>query len=183
MAFQSDLHTVYPSLHTRASRLAWLAGSLRLGLFGCWKSATELQHVCGPFLQLMTSIRTDEFARHVCRKVVLKTRKRSEFIYQRGWTTSEGEISAVIFSLYFSCLFTMIIRSVYALSFEDRTSMVSHLLESKSLFSSKDTPLLVINEKKKRRIHELLARREVLDNFLQLKFLNLKRVNTFLTPP
>ena len=59
----------------------------------------------------------------------------------------------------------------------------SHLLESKSLFSSKDTPLLVINEKKKRRIHELLLRSEVLDNFLQLKFPNLKRVNTFLPPP
>ena len=58
----------------------------------------------------------------------------------------------------------------------------SHLLESKSLFSSEDTPLLVIDEKKKRRIHELLARSEVLDNFLQLKFPNLKRVNTFLPP-
>ena len=53
----------------------------------------------------------------------------------------------------------------------------SHLLESKSLLSSEDTPQLVINEEKKRRIHELLARSEVLDNFLQLKFPNLKRVN------
>ena len=59
----------------------------------------------------------------------------------------------------------------------------SHLLESKSLFSSEDTPLLVINAEKKRRIYELLARSEVLDNFLQLKFPNLKRVNTFLPPP
>ena len=57
----------------------------------------------------------------------------------------------------------------------------SHLLESKSLFSSEDNPLLVINEEKKRRIHELLARSEVLDNFLQLKFPNLKRVINF--PP
>ena len=40
------------------------------------------------------------------------------------WSTSEGEISAVIFTLYYFCSFTMIIRSVYALSFEDRTSMV-----------------------------------------------------------
>ena len=56
----------------------------------------------------------------------------------------------------------------------------SHLLESKSLFSSEDT-LLVINEEKKRRIHKLLAKSEVLDNFLQLKFPNLKRVNTFLS--
>jgi hypothetical protein len=58
----------------------------------------------------------------------------------------------------------------------------SHLLESKFLFSSEDTPLLVINEEKKRRIHKLLARSEVLDNFLQLKFPNLKRVNTFPSP-
>jgi probable 2-oxoglutarate dehydrogenase E1 component DHKTD1 len=53
-----------------------------------------------------------------------------------------------------------------------------HLLESKFLPSPEDTPLLVINEEKKRRIHELLARSEVFDNFLQLKFPNLKRVNT-----
>ena len=58
----------------------------------------------------------------------------------------------------------------------------SHLLESNSLFSSEDNPLLVINEEKKRRIHELLARSEVLDNFLQLKFPNLKRVITFPPP-
>ena len=57
----------------------------------------------------------------------------------------------------------------------------SHLLESKSL-SSEDT-LLVINEEKKRRIHKLLARSEVLDNFLQLKFPNLKRVNISSPPP
>jgi probable 2-oxoglutarate dehydrogenase E1 component DHKTD1 len=49
----------------------------------------------------------------------------------------------------------------------------SHLLESKSLPSPEDIPLLVINDQKKRRIHELLARSEVLDNFLQLKFPNL----------
>lgn len=51
----------------------------------------------------------------------------------------------------------------------------SHLLESKFLPSLEDIPLLVINDEKKRRIHELLARSEVLDNFLQLKFPNLKR--------
>ncbi|CAA7261195.1 unnamed protein product [Cyclocybe aegerita] len=51
----------------------------------------------------------------------------------------------------------------------------SHLLESQSLPSPEDTPLVVIDEQKKRRIHELLARSEVFDNFLQLKFPNLKR--------
>ena len=59
----------------------------------------------------------------------------------------------------------------------------SHLLESKSLPSPEDTPLLVIGQEKKRRIHELLARSEVFDNFLQLKFPNLKRVNIFLLRP
>ncbi|KDR79783.1 hypothetical protein GALMADRAFT_241860 [Galerina marginata CBS 339.88] len=51
----------------------------------------------------------------------------------------------------------------------------SHLLESQSLPSPEDTPLVQIDEAKKRRIHELLARSEVFDNFLQLKFPNLKR--------
>ena len=32
----------------------------------------------------MTSIRTDEFACHVCRKIA--RRKGNEFIYQRGWS-------------------------------------------------------------------------------------------------
>ena len=53
----------------------------------------------------------------------------------------------------------------------------SHLLEFKFLLSPEDTPQLVINEEKKRRIHELSARIEILDNFSQLKFPNLKRVN------
>ncbi|KAF8877232.1 dehydrogenase E1 and transketolase domain-containing protein 1 [Gymnopilus junonius] len=51
----------------------------------------------------------------------------------------------------------------------------SHLLESQSLPSPEDTPLLQVDEEKKRRIHELLARSEVFDNFLQQKFPNLKR--------
>lgn len=59
----------------------------------------------------------------------------------------------------------------------------SHLLESKSLPSPEGTHLLVIGQEKKRRIHELLARSEVFDNFLQLKFPNLKRVNTLLLYP
>ena len=58
----------------------------------------------------------------------------------------------------------------------------SHLLESKFLPSPEDTPLLVINEEKKRRIHELLARSEVFDNFLQLKFPNLKRARMVFSP-
>lgn len=53
----------------------------------------------------------------------------------------------------------------------------SHLLESQSLPSPEDTPLTVVDEQKKKRIHELLARSEVFDNFLQLKFPNLKRVS------
>lgn len=53
----------------------------------------------------------------------------------------------------------------------------SHLLESQSLPSPEDRPLTVIDTEKKKRIHELLARSEVLDNFLQLKFPNLKRVS------
>ncbi|KAF5378852.1 hypothetical protein D9615_006945 [Tricholomella constricta] len=48
----------------------------------------------------------------------------------------------------------------------------SHLLESESLPSSEKT---TVDAGLKRRIHGLLARSEVLDNFLQLKFPNLKR--------
>ncbi|KAF8069209.1 dehydrogenase E1 and transketolase domain-containing protein 1 [Lyophyllum atratum] len=51
----------------------------------------------------------------------------------------------------------------------------SHLLESESLPSSDEPPITIVNAEMKRRIHELLARSEVLDNFLQLKFPNLKR--------
>ncbi|KAH9478201.1 putative 2-oxoglutarate dehydrogenase E1 component DHKTD1, mitochondrial [Psilocybe cubensis] len=51
----------------------------------------------------------------------------------------------------------------------------SHLLESQSLPSPEDTPLVQMDITKKKRIHELLARSEVFDNFLQLKFPNLKR--------
>ncbi|KAG6871746.1 hypothetical protein C0995_000516 [Termitomyces sp. Mi166 len=53
----------------------------------------------------------------------------------------------------------------------------SHLLESESLPSSgsKEAPITIPDANTKRRIHELLARSEVLDNFLQLKFPNLKR--------
>ncbi|KAF9445181.1 2-oxoglutarate dehydrogenase, E1 component [Macrolepiota fuliginosa MF-IS2] len=51
----------------------------------------------------------------------------------------------------------------------------SHLLESQTLPSPADKPLLVVDEEKKRRIHELLAKSEVLDHFLQAKFPNLKR--------
>ena len=39
-----------------------------------------------------------------------------------------------------------------------------------------------MDEQKKKRIHELLARSEVFDNFLQLKFPNLKRVSLVLLP-
>ena len=39
--FQSDLHTVYLGLPTRGSRLAWLAGSLRLD---CWAAGNLLQN-------------------------------------------------------------------------------------------------------------------------------------------
>ncbi|TFK38288.1 Transketolase, pyrimidine binding domain-containing protein [Crucibulum laeve] len=51
----------------------------------------------------------------------------------------------------------------------------SHLLESQTLPLPNDQPLNVIDEARKRRIHELLARSEVFDNFLQAKFPNLKR--------
>lgn len=51
----------------------------------------------------------------------------------------------------------------------------SHLLESQSLPNPEDAPLVAVDEAKKRRIHGLLARSEVFDNFLQLKFPNLKR--------
>ena len=53
----------------------------------------------------------------------------------------------------------------------------SHLLESQSLPKPEDTPLLSVDAAKKRRIFELLTRSEVFDNFLQLKFPNLKRVS------
>ena len=58
----------------------------------------------------------------------------------------------------------------------------SHLLESQSLPSPEDTPLTIVDEQKKKRIHELLARSEVFDNFLQLKFPNLKRVSLVTLP-
>ncbi|GLB42448.1 putative 2-oxoglutarate dehydrogenase C-terminal [Lyophyllum shimeji] len=51
----------------------------------------------------------------------------------------------------------------------------SHLLESESLPSSQEPPITVIDAEMKQRIHGLLARSEVFDNFLQLKFPNLKR--------
>lgn len=55
----------------------------------------------------------------------------------------------------------------------------SHLLESETLPSQgrddNHGPFSAIDKEMKRRIHGLLARSEVLDNFLQLKFPNLKR--------
>jgi probable 2-oxoglutarate dehydrogenase E1 component DHKTD1 len=60
--------------------------------------------------------------------------------------------------------------------FKSERLWFAHLLESQSLPSPVDTPLFQIDTDKKRRIHELLARSEVLDNFLQVKFPNLKRV-------
>ncbi|TFK59686.1 dehydrogenase E1 and transketolase domain-containing protein 1 [Pluteus cervinus] len=52
----------------------------------------------------------------------------------------------------------------------------SHLLESESLPSSAESRLLsTFDHDQKRHIHGLLARSEVFDNFLQLKFPNLKR--------
>lgn len=58
----------------------------------------------------------------------------------------------------------------------------SHLLESHSLPSSADKPVLVpINQQAKKRIQGLLARSEVFDNFLQAKFPNLKRVRWFVS--
>lgn len=50
----------------------------------------------------------------------------------------------------------------------------SHLLESQTLLNPEDS-LTELTEERKRRIHELLARSEVFDNFLQAKFPNLKR--------
>lgn len=53
----------------------------------------------------------------------------------------------------------------------------SHLLESESLPEPDAVPLLRVDTpEKKKRIHDLLARSEVFDNFLQAKFPNLKRV-------
>ncbi|RDB26956.1 putative 2-oxoglutarate dehydrogenase E1 component DHKTD1, mitochondrial [Hypsizygus marmoreus] len=51
----------------------------------------------------------------------------------------------------------------------------SHLLESDSLPTSEERPIISADKELKRRIHGLLARSEVLDHFLQLKFPNLKR--------
>lgn len=55
----------------------------------------------------------------------------------------------------------------------------SHLLESETLPSPEDKPLSLIDKQMKRHIHGLMARSEVFDNFLQLKFPNLKRVCHF----
>lgn len=54
----------------------------------------------------------------------------------------------------------------------------SHLVESQTLPSPEDAPLVHFDVALKKRIHELLTRSEVLDNFLQLKFPNLLRVRT-----
>ena len=42
------------------------------------------------FINQMTSIRTEEFACHVCRKIVLKKGNELEFIYRRRWSTGGG---------------------------------------------------------------------------------------------
>lgn len=56
----------------------------------------------------------------------------------------------------------------------------SHLLESQKLPKKTDNPLLeFVRNEQKRRIHELLAKSEVFDHFLQAKFPNLKRVSLF----
>jgi len=47
--------------------------------------------------------------------------------------------------------------------------------------SPTDKPLFQIDHEKQKRIHELLARSEVLDHFLQVKFPNLKRVGSCLS--
>lgn len=57
----------------------------------------------------------------------------------------------------------------------------SHLLESQKLPKPTDKPLLDVNREQKKRIHELLAKSEVLDHFLQAKFPNLKRVSRVLS--
>ena|SRR5258705_9427445 len=59
----------------------------------------------------------------------------------------------------------------------------SQLLESQTLPSPEDTPLVHFDVALKKRIHELLTRSEVLDNFLQLKFPNLLRVRTSTISP
>jgi len=43
--------------------------------------------------------------------------------------------------------------------------------------SPTDKPLFQIDHEKQKRIHKLLARSEVLDHFLQVKFPNLKRAS------
>jgi probable 2-oxoglutarate dehydrogenase E1 component DHKTD1 len=58
----------------------------------------------------------------------------------------------------------------------------SHLLESQTLPSPEDTPLMHFDVARKKRIHKLLTRSEVFDNFLRLKFPNSKRVRTRITP-
>jgi hypothetical protein len=52
----------------------------------------------------------------------------------------------------------------------------SHLLESQTLPTPEDAPLVHFDESLKKRIHGLLTHSEVFDNFLQIKFPNLKRV-------
>jgi probable 2-oxoglutarate dehydrogenase E1 component DHKTD1 len=52
----------------------------------------------------------------------------------------------------------------------------SHLLESRTLPSPEHSPLVHVDDALKKRFHGLLTRSEVFDNFLQLKFPNLKRV-------
>jgi probable 2-oxoglutarate dehydrogenase E1 component DHKTD1 len=57
----------------------------------------------------------------------------------------------------------------------------SHLLESETLPSlggDNPGPLSAMDKETKLRIHGQLARSEVLDNFLQLKFPNLKRASS-----
>jgi probable 2-oxoglutarate dehydrogenase E1 component DHKTD1 len=59
----------------------------------------------------------------------------------------------------------------------------SHLLESQTLPSPEDTSLVHFDVTLKKRIHGLLTRSEVFDNFLRLKFPTVKRVCIGITSP
>ena len=92
-----------------------------------------------------------------------------------------------VVEFFFSPLFFFLLNSLYVLSHymhsPSRTERLwfSHLLESQMLPSPTDKPLFQIDHEKQKRIHELLARSEVLDHFLQVKFPNLKRVGSCLS--
>ena len=130
---------------------------------------------------------------------ILWTKRVGEGTSEKGDMWSLDEIEGHLKSVYvgnigyevgcwvFFFPLSLLLNSLYVLSqymhSPSRTERLwfSHLLESQMLPSPTDKPLFQIDHEKQKRIHKLLARSEVLDHFLQVKFPNLKRVGSCLS--